>query len=214
MNYDLFKLIGTGITIVLFLLISISAFPQTTVDLSVNQPAELVADAGEDATINVDDDIVLGGIPAASGGTSPYSYYWNWQAYLDDRTLPNPLATPTGTMTFTVVVTDANGCTDSDAVTITVEGGSGIFDVESGIRFNIYPNPTSGSFTIDINNITQDKEMKISILSLSGRRVYEEIFKINGRLEEEINISGWPRGSYIIRIDGESIHFTRQLILH
>lgn len=214
MNYNCFKLIGTGITAVLFLFISHTAFPQTTVDLSVNQPPELVADAGEDTTINEDDNIVLGGTPAASGGTSPYSYYWNWQSYLDDYTLPNPLATPTGSMTFTVIVTDANGCTDSDIVIIDVSGGSGLSDVESGIRFNIYPNPTSGSFTIDINNITGDKEMKISILSLSGRRVYEEIFKVNDRLEEEINISGWSRGYYIIKIDGESTHITKQLILH
>ncbi len=214
MNYSILKFAGIGIAEVIFIIMSQAAFSQTTVDLSVNQPAELVADAGDDATINVDETAVIGGSPAVSGGTSPYSYYWNWASFLNDRTLPNPVATPPGTMTFTVVVTDANGCSDSDAVTITVLGGTGISDIESGIRLNIYPNPTSGSFIVDIDNITGDRELKISILSLSGQKVYEEIFKVKVSLEEEINISGWQRGYYIIKINGESIHITKQLILH
>jgi hypothetical protein len=200
MNYSILKFAGIGITEVIFIIMSQAAFSQTTVDLSVNQPAELVADAGDEATINVDETAVIGGSPTVSGGTSPYSYYWNWASFLNDRTLPNPVATPPGTMTFTVVVTDANGCSDSDAVTITVLGGTGISDIES--------------FIVDIDNITGDRELKISILSLSGQKVYEEIFKVKVSLEEEINISGWQRGYYIIKIDGESTHITKQLILH
>lgn len=214
MNYRLLKFSGKSIIAVIIILVSQTAFSQTTVDLSVDQPPELVADAGDDATINVDDNAVLGGSPAASGGTGPYSYYWNWASYMNDRTLPNPVATPPGTMTFTVMVTDANGCSDSDAVTITVSGGTGISDMEEGIRLSIYPNPTSGSFTVDIDNITGDRELKISILSLSGQKIYEKIFKVKTSLEEEINISEWQRGYYIIKIDGESTHITKQLILH
>ncbi len=208
------KLAGTWITAVLFLIFSQGILSQTTVNLSVSQPPELVADAGNDAAINAGNNIVIGGSPTASGGVSPYSYYWNWASYINSRTIANPVATPPGTLTFNVIVSDNNGCTDSDEVTITVIGGTGLTEIKSGIRFNIFPNPTSGSFTICIDNITRDQELKIAVISLSGQRVYEETFAVKARFEEEINMSYWPRGYYIISIDGESTHLTKQLILH
>lgn len=49
----------------------------------------------------------------AQGGTGPYSYQWN-----DPTSSTNPFVTGLCAGTYQVVVTDANGCTDSTSVTI------------------------------------------------------------------------------------------------
>jgi hypothetical protein len=55
----------------------------------------------------------------ATGGTT---YSWNNGTYLNDNAVSNPLATPpTGVATtFTVTVTDTSGCSNTDAVVVTV----------------------------------------------------------------------------------------------
>ncbi|MFN5346125.1 MAG: gliding motility-associated C-terminal domain-containing protein [Bacteroidota bacterium] len=53
----------------------------------------------------------------ASGGTS---YSWTPATGLNNATIDNPIASPTTTTTYTVIVTDANGCTDDDQVTVDV----------------------------------------------------------------------------------------------
>lgn len=51
----------------------------------------------------------------ADGGTQPYTYLWSVNA----ASQPTALATNLGAGTFTVTVTDANGCTADDQVSIT-----------------------------------------------------------------------------------------------
>ena len=82
-------------------------------------------DAGSDQTVYFgypDENSASASLNAtASGGTLPYSFSWTPAAGLDDATSPNPQATlGASNTTFTVTVTDANGCIDSDDVTICV----------------------------------------------------------------------------------------------
>jgi uncharacterized protein YjdB len=57
----------------------------------------------------------------ASGGTgSGYSYQWSPSAGLSAINISNPLATPSGTTTYTVTVTDANGCTKTSSLTVSI----------------------------------------------------------------------------------------------
>ena len=53
----------------------------------------------------------------ASGGVS---YIWSPATDLSCPTCPNPVANPLTTTTYTVTGTDANGCSDTSSVTITV----------------------------------------------------------------------------------------------
>jgi len=71
------------------------------------------ANAGNDATITEGDPITLQG---SGGGT----YQWS---PADDLGNPNdaaPVATPSETVTYTLVVTDSLGCTDTAYVTVTI----------------------------------------------------------------------------------------------
>jgi gliding motility-associated-like protein len=55
------------------------------------------------------------------GGSTPYSYDWNFEHSLDCATCEDPLAKPTESTTFTVKVTDNNGCFEFYSVTIAVD---------------------------------------------------------------------------------------------
>lgn len=207
------KFTATGIIIFAGLIILKTTLAQTNINLSVSQPPQLIVDAGEDATIDVGDNITLGGTPTAAGGTGDYIYSWNKLPYLDDPAIANPVATPPGNLTFTVTVTDENGCSESDAVSIKVPGGTGINDDITKFSLNIFPNPGSGTFTIAFSDVINEKDLRIVVTNLSGQIVYEEICYINHGREKTIDISYLPEGFYILTIDGESIHYERQLII-
>lgn len=79
-----------------------------------------VVDAGADVEVCLNSSVTIGGNPTASNATPPYSYAWSPTAGLSDPTIANPSASPAATTTYTVVVTDANGCSASDEVTVDV----------------------------------------------------------------------------------------------
>lgn len=84
------------------------------VTVSVNAT---VADAGGNFTICDGNSVTIGGTPI---GTPPFTYSWNNGASLSTANIQNPIASPTVTTTYTLTVTDANGCTDTDQSTVTV----------------------------------------------------------------------------------------------
>jgi hypothetical protein len=186
---------------------------QTIISISAVQAPALVADAGENATIDVGEEITIGGSPTATGGTGSYTYQWNYSSFLDNPAIANPVGIPPGSLTFYVTVTDEEGCTDSDGVYITVIGGTGINDSETNTGLSVFPNPGNGVLTIVLTGIFDEKQIKISITNLSGQRVYENICNFEPVLEKEIDMSYLSKGFYILTIDGKSTHLERQLII-
>ncbi|MBI3501665.1 MAG: gliding motility-associated C-terminal domain-containing protein [Bacteroidetes bacterium] len=77
---------------------------------------------GPTVTANASPTIISTGasttLTATSGGGT---YSWSPASGLSCTTCANPVATPAQTTAYCVVVTDANGCTDSACVTITIE---------------------------------------------------------------------------------------------
>jgi gliding motility-associated-like protein len=93
-----------------------------------------IADAGQDAAICI-------GASTALNGTGGVAYEWAPSATLSASNVAAPTATPATTTVYTLTVTDANGCTDSETVTITV---------------NPLPNVNAGTdVSICIGNTTQ-----------------------------------------------------------
>lgn len=79
----------------------------------------LTTNAGADDTICSGSCTTLSG--SASGGIPPYTYSWSPDnGSLSDTSDTNPTACPDTTTTYTLTVEDANGCTDTDQVVVTV----------------------------------------------------------------------------------------------
>lgn len=82
-----------------------------TVTVTFTPPA--VITAGSNQTTCLGTAVTLN----ASGGVS---YVWSPATGLSNASIANPTANPTATTTYNVVGTDANGCTNSASVTVTV----------------------------------------------------------------------------------------------
>ncbi len=72
-----------------------------------------IANAGTDAAICLNDSLQL-------NGSGAIAFLWNNNASLSNVNISNPFASPVVTTTYTLVVTDVNGCTDNDNVVINV----------------------------------------------------------------------------------------------
>ena len=82
---------------------------------SISQPAPLEVIVFSDTTIKSGQSAQLKVTPAGN-----FAYQWSPPTDISCTTCPNPVATPSATTTYTVVVTDTNGCNGMDEVTITV----------------------------------------------------------------------------------------------
>src|SRR5207253_5741725 len=78
-----------------------------------------VAHAGPDQQVCLGQCVTLGGNPTASiSPPSPLTIRWRPATGLDDSTIANPKACPTGTTTYIVVVTSQHGCTGRETVVV------------------------------------------------------------------------------------------------
>lgn len=75
------------------------------------------ARAGDDDTLCAGDQAQLGGSPTGPAGST---YQWTPALGLNSAILPNPSASPTLTTTYTVLVTDSNGCMKENSVDVRV----------------------------------------------------------------------------------------------
>ena len=85
------------------------------VEVTVN-PSPIV-DAGTDIALCIGGSTTIGGSPTGPTGST---YSWSPSVSLNDPTLANPIASPATTTTYTVVVTDANGCTNTDDIIVSI----------------------------------------------------------------------------------------------
>lgn len=101
---------------------------------------KIEVDAGPDIEGCAQGTFVLGGNPTASGGSGSYTYDWGNSA-IDN--VANPEASPNVTTTYVLTVTDENGCTATDDVTLMINPR---FDVEISGDFELCQGPEAISF--------------------------------------------------------------------
>ena len=93
-----------------------------------------------------------------------------------------------GTQQVTVTITD-----DDDTV-------AGIEDLVSGKAISIYPNPTSGIFTIKFND-TWKGNVDLRVLGIFGRAQYQRnIDNASGQVEHEVDISNKTDGIFVLEL--------------
>jgi hypothetical protein len=116
-------------------------------------------------------------------------------------------ANPTVTTTYSVIVTDGNGCQATDTTTLFVSGCTNIAPVNAANEIHVYPNPANDKLTI----AAEWGESRNAVLEL--RNVTGEIVlviergKVKGSYEVEIDISFLEAGIYFLdaKVDGERV---------
>ena len=137
---------------------------------------------GDDGAINL----------TVSGGTPAYSYDWDNDGTGDNDDTEDLNGLTKGS--YTVIVTDDNGC--SASITAEVDGDVGITDFENESGITIYPNPIKDRITIELDKITENTQ--ISITNAQGKVVYSNQ-NIN---TNRISVDGqeWSKGIYFLNV--------------
>jgi len=138
------------------------------------------------------------------GGVVPYTYAWD-----DPATQSTYQANNLCGGTYTTTITDANGCTTTaDATVVT-----GIREVAKEVMVNIYPNPGTGLFRIDIYTGTSEK-IGVRVLNLLGQPIQQfEMAGNNEMIVADLNLSQYPNGIYFVEVRSGSLSHISKLIL-
>lgn len=125
------------------------------------------------------------GAVAESGSTSIYS-----------NALPG---------TYTVCVSDANGCTDCASANVNLNV-TGINISSTNAQVSVYPNPTSDQFFIDAN--TTDK-LITDLYDINGRHLFSETLSD----KSNINVATLDNGIYTLTIKTGDRIINKKLII-
>jgi hypothetical protein len=109
--------------------------------------------------------------------------------------------TPVQNGDYTVIVTDANGCTAVSAA-FDVNWVS-ISDIYGGAEISVYPNPVSDNLMIELININ-DAKADIFITNALGQMVKSELRNSSSETKWKINVSELQEGIYFVHLRFES----------
>jgi len=135
-----------------------------------------------------------------SGGSEPYSYQLNGGAATNNPLFENLPAGP-----YTVLITDANGCTLEIQVDVDME--TNILNPNLVNSFQVFPNPVnSENLNLKMSFIKSIESVEIEVYDILGKRIFQQnsIPVIGNNLELKIPTNSFSRGEYFIFISSEN----------
>lgn len=85
-------------------------------------------------------------------------------------------------------------------------------DDNQAIGFLMYPNPTKGSFTIQMGQTLTEK-INVGVYDMSGRLVFDRNYTSNGSLEETITLNSLQSGVYLVSVTDGTRKEVKKLII-
>ena len=139
-------------------------------------------------------------------GSGFTAYQWNTGAAAQNISVTIP-------GTYTITVTDANGCQSVDSIKLVSDPCVGIASLENVSDFRIYPNPTRGQVTVSYTLQAQELS-QIRVLDLTGRTLRQENYPGTlGEVRLELDLRTFPAGIYLIDLVFGSSRKVEKLIL-
>ena len=157
----------------------------TVITLSVSSSDESTSGAN-DGTATV----------VASGGTPPYgTYQWN-----DANAQTSATASSLSAGTYSVVVTDANGC--SQIASVVVDLGNGIRNLDLN-KFQVYPNPATKEVVISFEG-TISTDYQVTIYTTIGDKIFKDRTVQTQNYSKTVDVSSFAAGVYFIEVSTEA----------
>jgi len=134
-----------------------------------------------------------------NGGTPPYSYQWS-----NGQTTPGITGITPGS--YTVCITDANGCVVCDSMNVLFLGVNELLNYS----LNIFPNPSSGILFMDFGS-RNFGAAEISVSGIVGEQLIRT--KSAGSGKQKLDLYSLSNGIYFLQIRTEQGIVTRKVIL-
>ncbi len=191
-----------------------SADPSTNV--TVNQPA--TAAAGNDTSCAY----VTTQVPLHGTASNYSSVLWTTSGTgtfsaataLNGVYFPSIADKTSGNITLTLTASALSPCsTPATSVRhIHFDGPTGIADMQNLIDLSISPNPSTGQFSIRISG-SEVKDATVVITDMQGKRILQNVFTSASSGPQQIDMTGYPKGLYLVRIQTDKESCVRKLII-
>ncbi|MFZ4520195.1 MAG: phospholipase D-like domain-containing protein [Bacteroidales bacterium] len=164
-----------------------------------------VLDLGNDTTVSAGDEVTL---DAKLFDT----YVWSNGAFTRTITVDST-GTGIGVKKVYCRVTNQYG-TQSDTIRITFRYGIGIGEKNSLVsKFNTYPNPSNGNFSIDFN-AKESAPVSFELLSFDGRVIWQsQATATPGFNSVKVNKADLPAGLYLVRLRTSAGDLGRKMVI-
>ena len=170
------------------------------------------------ATVGEPDAIVITGIVSegsdpgegtidvtVTGGNLPYEYEWIGQG-VSGQSTQDLEGISSGS--YTVEVTDANGCSSIETFNITTD----LREIEAGVLATVYPNPSQGVFTVDIMGGIQG-QVQYHVVDAQGRQILNGQWNASeGFFRTDLDLSAAEAGMYRLVMTANGRPSSLQLI--
>jgi hypothetical protein len=90
----------------------------------------------------------------------------------------------------------ANKCSNSDTIVVDVKNCTGINEISKNVSVNVFPNPGSGQFNIDLN-VIENEIVDVFVINQSGVIIFnKEGLELEGQHTVSVNLEGYASGVY------------------
>lgn len=113
-----------------------------------------------------------------------------------------------GTNTVTMYVVDESENLAECNFTLIVNNTTGIAEAELLSELNIYPNPNTGIFNLDLTGADIQDNARISILDASGREIYSSAAS---KSNIQIDLGKTASGFYLLRLTNDGITASKRI---
>lgn len=117
---------------------------------------------------------------------------------------------------YSVFVTDnTNGCVASSQPAYVACSGVGIEEFSLADAIDIYPNPSSGNFTIKSSGIFTEEIVKVSIINVYGQSIYtSSVVPQNGEIALIINNVNPAKGTYTVLFTSGTTQIAKRVVVN
>jgi hypothetical protein len=112
--------------------------------------------------------------------------------------------------TYTVSVTDFNGCSSSQSIIVLADSCLGITTIMNNSAFQLYPNPTNGLVQFELN-LRSVKLINVTLVNLMGQTV--RTISLENARSGYFDFSGLAKGVYMFNAHFEDGIRSEQLII-
>ncbi len=117
-----------------------------------------------------------------------------------------------GAHDFTVKV-NMGACETTKAVSTFLDACTGIGEKSKDITISVFPNPSNGEFTLELNS-AKSVVADLTITNNLGMKVYaEKEVAINGKTLKNLSLSGLSSGIYLLALQSGDVKITQKILI-
>ena len=163
------------------------------------------------------DTVVLSGfgnVQVSNTSSNATQYSWDFGDGTSSVPTVNPVHVYSAEGTYTITLTAINyNCTTTTTQTITVvEFGVGIDENLSDGHLQVYPNPNTGLFAVEVE-LENASAMEIELNNVLGQRVYQTKLEPQTYWRKEFDLNSYVKGVYLLRVTTERGSMQRKIII-